>query len=221
MGEQHAGLWVAENWGRAERNRCKIDSKLKKFIIELGNMNPKDVMVSYKVFRVVVRVGSRVTPLASADADMEAHWHDVDLLFAGAKNRDTAKSKFHGSGKSTEKNRLSSFPHVVNDTAPQILKASTRNRDLRTFAWNFDIMNTTFFLSSSLLFPAVSLLPGLFYWSVSRLPGLLGSGLEGGWDRWRGGVLRREGGAGFPPRRCGWSSLGRASWPQRRAWRHG
>ena len=70
----------------------------------------------------------------------------------------------------------------------------------------------------------VSLWPGLFYWSVSRLPGLLRSGLEGGWERWRGGVLRRAPGlgwAGFPPRWCGLSNLGRASWPRRRAWRHG
>ena len=69
----------------------------------------------------------------------------------------------------------------------------------------------------------VSLWPGLFYWSVSRLPGLLRSGLEGGWERCRG-VLRRAPGwgwAGFPPRWCGLSNLGRASWPRRRAWRHG
>ena len=84
-GIQHAGLWVAENRSRVERNRSKIVSKLKKFLIELGNMNPKDVMVSYKVFKVVVRVGSRLTPLASVDADMEVHWHDVDLPFAGVR----------------------------------------------------------------------------------------------------------------------------------------
>ena len=55
---------------------------------------------------------------------------------------------------------------------------------------NFVYTFTDFFFSS-LLFPAFSLPPGLFYWSVSRLPGLLRSGLEGGWHRWRGEVLRR------------------------------
>ena len=70
-----------------ERNRSKIVSKLKKIFIELGNMNPKDVMVSYKVFKVVVRVGSKLTPtpLASADADMEVHWHDADMPSADVK----------------------------------------------------------------------------------------------------------------------------------------
>jgi len=48
-------------------------------------MNPNDVMVSYKVFKVVVRVRSKLVPLASLDADMEVHWHDVDLPSADAK----------------------------------------------------------------------------------------------------------------------------------------
>ena len=34
----------------------------------MENINPKDVMVSYKVFKSVVRAGSKLTPLASADA---------------------------------------------------------------------------------------------------------------------------------------------------------
>ena len=64
--------------------------------------------------------------------------------------------------------------------------------------------------------------PSWLWWAT--LPGLLRSGLEGGWDRWRGEVVRRAlgwGRAGFPPRWCGWSHLGRASWPRRRSWRHG
>ena len=85
VGIQHAGLWVAENRTRAERNRSKIVSKLKKFLIELGNMNPKDVMVSYKMFKVVARVGSKLTPVASVDEDMEVHWHDEDVPSADVK----------------------------------------------------------------------------------------------------------------------------------------
>ena len=48
-------------------------------------MNPKDVMVSYKVFKVVARVGSKLTPVASVDEDMEVHWHDENLLSADVK----------------------------------------------------------------------------------------------------------------------------------------
>ena len=45
------------------------------------------------------------------------------------------------------------------------------------FMLHADHVGTRFcFFFPPLLFPAVSLLPGLFYWSVSRLPGLLGAG---------------------------------------------
>ena len=84
-GIQHAGLWVAENRSRAERNRAKIVSKLKKFLIELGNMNPKDVMVNYKMFKVVVRVGSKLTPLASVNEEMDLDWHDENVTPADVK----------------------------------------------------------------------------------------------------------------------------------------
>lgn len=55
---QRAGLWAAENRSRAERNHSKIVRKLEKCLI------------SYKVFKVVVRVRSKLGPLASADADI-------------------------------------------------------------------------------------------------------------------------------------------------------
>ena len=84
-GIQHAGLWVAENRSRAERNRSKIVSKLKKFLIELGNMNPKDVMVNYKMCKVVVRVGSKLTPLASVNEEMDLDWHDENVTPADVK----------------------------------------------------------------------------------------------------------------------------------------
>lgn len=70
---QRAGLWAAENRSRAERNHSKIVRKLEKCLI------------SYKVFKVVVRVRSKLVPLASADADMEPHWQDVDLPSADVK----------------------------------------------------------------------------------------------------------------------------------------
>jgi len=56
-----------------------------KFRIELENINPKDVMVSYKVFKVVVRAGSKLRPLATVDADTAVHCHDADMPFADVK----------------------------------------------------------------------------------------------------------------------------------------
>ena len=56
-------LWVAENRSRMERNQGKIASKLKKFLIELANISPKDVIVNYKLFKVVVRDNGKLMPL--------------------------------------------------------------------------------------------------------------------------------------------------------------
>ena len=57
-----AQLWAAEKRSRDERNRCKVLSKIDKFMIELGNHSAKDVVVSYKSFRVITRVNGKVVP---------------------------------------------------------------------------------------------------------------------------------------------------------------
>ena len=46
---QTNNLWVAENRSRMERNQAKIASKLNKFLVELANMSPKNVIVNYKL----------------------------------------------------------------------------------------------------------------------------------------------------------------------------
>ena len=49
-------LWAAENRSKTERIRCKIVSKLKKYMIELGGFQARDVVTSYKMFKVNARV---------------------------------------------------------------------------------------------------------------------------------------------------------------------
>eukprot|EP00434_Breviolum_minutum_P026503 symbB.v1.2.023429.t1/scaffold2141.1/size89931/6 len=56
-------LWVAEHRSRMERNQGKIASKLKEFLIELANISPKNAIVNYKLFKVVVRDNGKLMPL--------------------------------------------------------------------------------------------------------------------------------------------------------------
>lgn len=52
---QENRLWISENRSKTERFRCKVISKLKKFLIELRGFAAKEVFASYKNFKVVVR----------------------------------------------------------------------------------------------------------------------------------------------------------------------
>ena len=65
-------LWAAENRSKNERNRCKILSKAKKFM--MGGHSPKDVVVSYKMFRVITRVNGKLIPTASVSEDLVVEW---------------------------------------------------------------------------------------------------------------------------------------------------
>jgi len=67
-------LWAAENRSKNERNRCKILSKAKKFMIELGGHSPKDVVVSYKMFRVITKVNGKLVPTANVSEDLVVEW---------------------------------------------------------------------------------------------------------------------------------------------------
>ena len=60
-----AQLWAAENRSRDERNRCRVSSKIKKFMIELRDHSAKDVLVSYKSFRVITWVNGKLVPTAT------------------------------------------------------------------------------------------------------------------------------------------------------------
>lgn len=59
---------------RTERFRCKILSKLKKFMIELDAHTPKDVIASYKAFRLMIRIGGRLVPVAAIAEDNAVKW---------------------------------------------------------------------------------------------------------------------------------------------------
>lgn len=73
-------LWASENRSKSERMRCKTASKLKKFLIELGGFVPKDVVVSYKVFKVNVRVDGRLMQVAALNTSCEVRWFNEDLV---------------------------------------------------------------------------------------------------------------------------------------------
>lgn len=63
-------LWASENRSKPERMRCKTASKLKK-LVELVGFAPKDVIVSYKVFKINARVDEKLVPLACVNDDCE------------------------------------------------------------------------------------------------------------------------------------------------------
>eukprot|EP00434_Breviolum_minutum_P031768 symbB.v1.2.028095.t1/scaffold2943.1/size66754/1 len=70
-------LWAAENRPRSERMRCKVVSKIKKFMIEIGGVEAKDVKVNYKLFKVNARVSGRNLLVASVNENGELSWlHD-------------------------------------------------------------------------------------------------------------------------------------------------
>ena len=74
---QTNNLWVAENRSRMERNQAKIASKLKKFLIELANMSPKNVIVNYKLFKVIARENGKSMSIACVKNDLTIEWNDA------------------------------------------------------------------------------------------------------------------------------------------------
>ena len=76
-------LWVAENRSRMERNQAKIASKLKKFLIELANIPPKDVIVNYKLFNVIVRDNGKLMPIAFVKDDLSIDWNEASDVPVG------------------------------------------------------------------------------------------------------------------------------------------
>ena len=57
--------------------QAKIVSKLKKFLIELANIPPKDVIVNYKLFKVIVRDNGKLMPIAFVKDDLTIDWNDA------------------------------------------------------------------------------------------------------------------------------------------------
>ena len=74
---QSQKLWAAENRPRSERMRCKVVSKIKKFMIEIGRVEAKNIKVNYKLFKVSARVSGRNVLVASVDGNGGLSWlHD-------------------------------------------------------------------------------------------------------------------------------------------------
>ena len=74
-----AQLWAAENRSRDERSRCKVLSNIDKFMIEVGDHAAKDVVVSYKSFRVIKssQVKSAPTPAGEPNVRAEAEKKNI------------------------------------------------------------------------------------------------------------------------------------------------
>ena len=73
-------LWVSENRSKSERMRCKAVSKLKKFLIELGEFEPSNIIVNYKSFKVMARINSKLVPVANVTADLDVEWLDNNIV---------------------------------------------------------------------------------------------------------------------------------------------
>ena len=73
-------LWASENRSKTERSRCKIVSKIKKYLIELGGIAPANVIASYKNFRVVVRHNSKLIPVAQVGVTLAVGWLEDSIV---------------------------------------------------------------------------------------------------------------------------------------------
>ena len=73
-------LWVSENRSKSERMRCKTVSKLKKILIELGEFEPSNIIVTYKSFKVMARINSKLVPVANVTADLDVEWLDNNIV---------------------------------------------------------------------------------------------------------------------------------------------
>ena len=67
-------LWVSEKRSKAERMRCKAVSKMKKFLIELGDFEPSNIIVNDKNFKVMARINAKLVPVAKVTADLSLDW---------------------------------------------------------------------------------------------------------------------------------------------------
>ena len=83
-------LWVAENRPCSERMRCKIVSKIKKFMIEIGGVEAKDIKVHYKLFKASARVSGRNVLVAFVNGNGELSWLQENLL--GVPAREASES---------------------------------------------------------------------------------------------------------------------------------
>lgn len=80
---QSHGLRASENRSKTERMCCKATSKLKKFMIEIGGFEAKDVHdvhASYKTFRIMVRKHGKLIPVACFHGKVCVTWMDQHVV---------------------------------------------------------------------------------------------------------------------------------------------
>ena len=76
---EEKGLWASENRSLEERRRAQTLSKIKKFLIELGNYEAKDVVINYNTFRAHVRVAKKLRHVANVSEEAVPEWIDGDI----------------------------------------------------------------------------------------------------------------------------------------------
>ena len=78
-------LWASENRSRTERARCKIVSKIKKYLIEVQGLAPANIIASYKTFRVVIRDQGKLVPVAFVGRNLGLEWLDAGSVGDGVR----------------------------------------------------------------------------------------------------------------------------------------
>ena len=74
---REAKLWAAENRSATERKRGKVASKIKKFLIEIDSITPRDIMVNYRSYKIAVRMKQKLVHVATVNEDGYVDWADV------------------------------------------------------------------------------------------------------------------------------------------------
>ena len=78
-------LWASENRSRTERARCKIVSKIKKYLIEVQGLTPANIIASYKTFRVLIRDQGKLVPVAFVGRNLDLEWLDAHSVVDGVR----------------------------------------------------------------------------------------------------------------------------------------
>ena len=53
---------------------------MKKILIEPGEFEPSNIIVNYKSFKVMVRINSKLVPVANVTADLDVEWLDNNIV---------------------------------------------------------------------------------------------------------------------------------------------
>jgi len=71
---------ASENRSKTERARCKIVSKIKKYLIEGQGPAPANITANYKTFKVVIRDQGKLVPVACVGRNLGLEWLDASSV---------------------------------------------------------------------------------------------------------------------------------------------